>query len=41
MEAKMIFYKYHGCGNDFILIDEMKNVDYRSLAVRICGAERE
>lgn len=36
MEAKMIFYKYHGCGNDFILIDEMKNVDYRSLAVRIC-----
>lgn len=32
----MRFYKYHGCGNDFILIDESPSADYRSLAVRMC-----
>lgn len=34
------FYKYHGCGNDFVLIDEVKNADYRSLAVRMCERRR-
>ncbi len=33
------FYKYHGCGNDFVLIDEIKNADYRSLADRLCLAD--
>ncbi|MBS7264027.1 MAG: diaminopimelate epimerase [Eubacteriales bacterium] len=36
----MVFYKYHGCGNDFVLIDEIKNADYRSLAVRMCERRR-
>ena len=36
----MFFYKYHGCGNDFVLIDEIKNADYRSLADRLCLADR-
>lgn len=36
----MVFYKYHGCGNDFVLIDEVKNADYRSLAVRMCERRR-
>ena len=35
----MVFYKYHGCGNDFVLIDEIKNADYRSLADRLCLAD--
>ena len=35
----MVFYKYHGCGNDFVLIDEIKNADYRSLADRLCFAD--
>ena len=32
----MRFYKYHGCGNDFILIEEMPGEDYPSLARKIC-----
>ena len=32
----MRFYKYHGCGNDFILIDEIPGKDYPSLAKAIC-----
>ena len=35
----MVFYKYHGCGNDFVLIDEITNADYRSLADRLCFAD--
>lgn len=30
------FSKYHGCGNTFIIIEEQKNIDYASLAKRLC-----
>lgn len=32
----MRFYKYHGCGNDFVLVEEEKCVDYRLFAEKIC-----
>lgn len=32
----MRFYKYHGCGNDFVLIDEIAQTDYPALARQIC-----
>ena len=31
------FYKYHGLGNDFIIIDEIAGLDYNSLAINICN----
>jgi len=35
MEIK--FSKYHGCGNDFIIIDENEELDYQILAPKICN----
>lgn len=32
----MNFYKMHGCGNDFCIIDYSENVDYQNLAIKIC-----
>lgn len=32
----MRFYKYHGCGNDFVLIEENIGADYPSLAKTMC-----
>lgn len=32
----MEFYKMHGCGNDFIVIEYDKRVDYSKLAVLLC-----
>lgn len=32
----MRFYKYHGCGNDFVLTEESPTADYRELAVEMC-----
>lgn len=33
----MRFYKYHGCGNDFLLIEEMPGCDYTELARKMCN----
>lgn len=29
--------KYHGCGNDFIIMDECDEIDYSKLAVKLCN----
>ncbi len=33
----MEFYKMHGCGNDFCLVDYQDGIDYPSLARRLCN----
>lgn len=30
------FWKYHGCGNDFLILEEQNGIDYRELAIKIC-----
>lgn len=32
----MKFLKMHGCGNDFVIADYEENIDYSSLAIKIC-----
>ena len=32
----MLFYKIHSCGNDYIVVDAETDIDYSSLAVKIC-----
>lgn len=32
-----MFYKYHGCGNDFIITEYNKNYDYNDLTKKICN----
>lgn len=33
----MQFVKMHGCGNDFIVIREQENMQYETLAIRLCN----
>lgn len=33
----MKFFKMHGCGNDFVVIDYQENVDYAQLAIKLCN----
>lgn len=34
---KIQFTKYHGCGNDFIIIDETEGLDYSLFAIAACN----
>jgi len=34
---KIQFTKYHGCGNDFIIINEIPGLDYSLLALAVCN----
>lgn len=33
----MKFSKYHGCGNDFIIIRYEQNLDYENIAIQVCN----
>lgn len=32
----IVFWKYHGCGNDFIIIERNEEIDYHDFAYHIC-----
>ena len=36
---KVIVYKYHGCGNSFLIVNGEECFDYAKLAQRLCNAQ--